>query len=136
MKYYSHKIHFDGKTFDSKKELKRYGYLTGMQMQGKIKDLRCQVRFEILPRLDKLVTVHLKTKDKQVVKCDEKAKYYTADFVYMDVETGKMIVEDVKSKATASVRDYPLRRHLMKMLLDKMNDESADGVYWEFKEVI
>ena len=48
-KYHAHKIHADGRTFDSRKEFNRYRELTILEAAGRIKDLRCQVPFELIP---------------------------------------------------------------------------------------
>ena len=86
-KYGNKKVVVDGHTFDSKKEARRYGELKLLVKAGKIKDLKLQPKFELIPTI--------RTEDETL----RKVSYY-ADFRYVDVESGKIIVEDVKSVAT------------------------------------
>lgn len=86
-KYGNKKVVVDGHPFDSKKEARRYGELKLLARAGKIKDLELQPKFELIP------TIRTETETLR------KVSYY-ADFQYVDVESGKIIVEDVKSVAT------------------------------------
>lgn len=86
-KYHAHKTIVDGITFDSNKEAKRYGELKLMERAGVIKNLRRQVRFELIPAFD----VHGK---------HYRPTSYVADFVYLDAKTGDEVVEDVKGMRT------------------------------------
>lgn len=86
-KYHARKTTVDGITFDSRKEADRYLVLKGMEEVGLISDLRRQVRYELIPAFD-------------VDDRHYRPVYYVADFVYMDKETGKEIVEDVKGMKT------------------------------------
>lgn len=74
-KYNNKKVDFDGRTFDSKKELRRYVELRMLLTAGEISDLRLQVPYE------------LNTGGTHSLK-------YLADFVYQ--MNGNEIVEDVK----------------------------------------
>ena len=94
-KYYAKKVVLDGIEFDSRKEAGRYCELKAMQQVGIIHELRCHPKFELIPKCGK-----------------ERAANYHADFAYIDLATGKLVVEDVKSRATKT-RDYILRRKLM-----------------------
>ncbi len=85
--------------FDSKKESERFLELSMLQKAGIIKNLERQKRFEIVPKTE-----------------TERAAYYIADFVYLDVESGKLICEDVKSDATRRDKTYILKRKLFKYL--------------------
>lgn len=90
---------YNGHTFASTRELNRYKELLLLEQAGEISNLELQPKYEVIPRQ---------------VKADgsvERAAPYTADFRY--VEDGRVVVEDVKSKATAKLRDYVLRRKLM-----------------------
>ena len=49
-KYHNKKVTVDGITFDSVKEARRYSELILLQRAGKIKDLRRQVKFELIPK--------------------------------------------------------------------------------------
>lgn len=86
-KYHAHKTTVDGITFDSKREAKRYQELKLMERAGAIRDLRRQVRYELIPSFD----------------CGGKhyrPTSYVADFVYVDAKTGAEVVEDVKGMRT------------------------------------
>lgn len=86
-KYRAKKTVVDGITFDSRKEADRYLVLKGMEEDGSIEDLRRQVRYELVPAFD-------------VDGRHYRPVYYVADFVYLDKETGKEVVEDVKGMRT------------------------------------
>ena len=92
----------DGIKFDSTRESKRYEELKLLERAGKIKDLEVQPVF-ILVKSVKF------NGDKKATP----AMRYTADFRYYDIEKGEVVVEDVKSSATAKLTDYRMRRHLM-----------------------
>ena len=112
-KYRNRKISRDGMTFDSAKEYRRFRELSLLETAGEIRDLRRQVRFELIPvqRIDgKLV---------------ERACCYVADFAYYavirgqeeddagnvyNVETWEPVVEDTKGFKT---KDYIIKRKLM-----------------------
>ena len=94
-KFQAKKIPIDGQEFDSHKEARRYGELRLMERAGIIRDLKRQEEFELIPKCGK-----------------ERPARYHADFSYIDCETGKKVVEDVKSRATKT-KDYILRRKLM-----------------------
>ena len=135
MKYFAKKVKSDVKTFDSKTEVERYIMLKDKQKKGIISHLELQKEFELLPKQMKQVKVQLKTKVKTVERVDEKAVHYHCDFFYFDVLTQKWIIEEVKSKMTAKVRDYPLRRKLVKMMIRRMNESKGVDLY-AFKEII
>lgn len=84
-KYHAQKTTVDGITFDSRKEADRYLVLKGMEEDGAIRDLRRQVRYELIPAFD-------------VDGRHYRPVFYVADFVY--VEDGKEVVEDVKGMRT------------------------------------
>lgn len=86
-KYHARKTTVDGITFDSKREADRYLVLKSMEEDGAIEDLRRQVRYELVPAFD------VDGKHYRPVS-------YVADFVYLDKETGKEVVEDVKGMRT------------------------------------
>lgn len=79
-KFNAKKIVIDGITFDSISEGKRYSELKLLEKAGKIKDLKLQPKFPLL--------------------LDEKNRFYIADFQYIEVDTGKEVVEDVKGVKT------------------------------------
>lgn len=92
-KYKNEKVQIDGKTFDSKKEARRYVELRMLESAKIIRFLNCQVVFEL-----------------SVCK-------YIADFTYLN-EAGSLVVEDVKSKATRRLSTYRLKKKLMKAELE------------------
>lgn len=95
-KYNSVKFEYNGRTFDSKKEAKRYKILVEMEDRGIISDLECQVRFVLIPKM--------RDEDGNAVR--ECA--YKADFVYK--QEGKIVVEDVKGYRTP---EYVIKKKLM-----------------------
>lgn len=100
-KYHNRKIVREGETYDSVKEYRRAKELELLEKSGVIKDLKRQVRFEIIPSQ--------RGEDGKVV---ERAVTYVADFVYF--EDGKLVVEDTKGFRT---KDYIIKRKLMRYLL-------------------
>jgi hypothetical protein len=82
--------------FDSQKEYKRYEALLKLQRNNFIRDLKCQVPFELQPAFER-----------------DGAKYrkieYIPDFVYYDAVKEKMIAEDVKGIRTEV---YKLKKKL------------------------
>lgn len=86
-KYGNSKVEDAGRTFDSKAEHKRWQYLVMLEKAGEIKELRCQVPFELIPA--------------QVAPDGRKIRptLYLADFVYRTAD-GIEVVEDVKGAAT------------------------------------
>lgn len=101
-KYRNKKVIIDGFKFDSKKESVRYDELKQLQKIGMIKGLSLQPEF----LLQEKYTHNGKT---------IRAIKYIADFEYFD-NRNKRIIEDVKSKITASNPVYRLKK---KMLLFK-----------------
>ena len=96
-KYHSRKVTLDGMTFDSVREAKRYRDLSLLQRAGEISDLRCQVKYTLVPS------------QKKPSGGTERPVTYTADFVYKDKD-GKEVVEDAKGVRT---QQYIIRRKLM-----------------------
>ena len=135
MKYYSKKVTSNGIKFDSKKEAERYATLSLLQRAGLIQDLKMQECFELLPRQMKKVQVRLKTKVKTVERVDEMAVHYHADFFYYDTQKDRYIIEEIKSPMTAHIRDYPLRRKLVKLMVARLNQQAGRELY-EFNEIV
>lgn len=86
--------------FDSQKEASRYDALILRLRAGQIRDLRLQVDFTL-----------------QEAYTDEnghrvRAIRYRADFTYTD-QGGRLVVEDVKSKATKTQK-YAIKRKMLK----------------------
>jgi hypothetical protein len=112
-KYRNIKTEIAGHKFDSRKEAKYAVLYKAWEQEGKISNLRMQVPYEIVPAVWEDETIQLKTKEKIVRKCRQRASYYVADFVYTDNETGKEVVVDVKSKITRSNAVYRLKKKMM-----------------------
>ncbi len=85
-----------GQTFDSVREYRRFCELNLMQRAGVISDLKCQVKYELIPS---------QRVDGRVV---EKACTYIADFVYK--KDGQTVVEDAKGHKTEV---YKIKKKLM-----------------------
>lgn len=92
-KYGNHKVELDGYTFDSKREACHYQDLKLRVAASDISDLLVHPKF--------LITVN-----------DEKICTYEADFQYRDAD-GKLVVEDVKSAATRTIRSFQLKKKLV-----------------------
>ena len=118
-KYHNRKCYADGHKFDSEKERDYYWILKDKLQSGKISNLRMQVKYEVIPGLngEKEVVKHLKRGDKIVMKkyCIQKPTFYFADFVYLDNETGKEMVIDVKSVATVKKESYKLKKKMLRV---------------------
>ena len=92
------KTEVDGIKFDSKREAARYLELKAFESAGAIADLETHVRYIFEHNGIRITT-------------------YRPDFRYTDIETGKKVVEDVKShrgKGSTGTRDYRIRKNLMK----------------------
>ena len=102
--------------YDSAKEAERARVLHLLEKAGKIRDLREQVRYELIPAAYDISTKIVPGKDgkpdkvQTVEKCVERAAYYVADFVYVDCATEETVVEDVKGVRT---KEYVLKRKMM-----------------------
>ena len=118
LKYRNIKIEVDGIKFDSKAEYTRFKELELFQRVGNISNLERQVKFELQPSFV----------DNQGVK--QRAITYVADFVYK--ENNKIIVEDLKSVATAKDSTYKIKKKMLLWLFKR--DE--DYIDYEFKEII
>lgn len=92
-KYGAVKTTVDGITFDSRAEANRYCELRLLERCGAITGLERQRKYTLVP------------KSKY-----GRALYYIADFTY--TQDGQTVVEDVKSKATATAV-YKLKKRLM-----------------------
>ena len=97
---------------DSRKEARRLVQLEMLQKAGYVKDLRTQVKYVLIPTQYETYERYSKKgkrlKDGQ--RCIEKECSYYADFVYIDTETGKEVVEDAKGVRTEA---YRIKKKLM-----------------------
>lgn len=98
-KYHNDKVEVQGVKFVSKKEARRWAELRLLERGKKISDLQRQVKFELIP-----------TQRDGEGKVIERAVNYIADFMYYDVEKGKIVVEDTKGFKTP---EYIIKRKLM-----------------------
>ena len=85
----------DGIEHTSIKESRRWNELLLLQRAGQIKDLKRQVKFELIPAQREQGTIGKRGGIKQG-KLIERELSYIADFVYIDTKTGQMVVEDAK----------------------------------------
>lgn len=94
--------------FDSIKEKNRIDFLKILEKQGKIKELKTQVRFKLIPAQYEEVDIELKTKVSKKKVCIEKSCSYVADATYF--KDGVFVVEDTKGFRT---KDYIIKKKLM-----------------------
>jgi hypothetical protein len=111
-KYRNKKVSFQGEDYDSKRELQRYLVLKDAESKGIIQNLQKQVKFELIPKIEEDVVIHLKTKDKIQRKTVQQPITYKADFVYE--KDGVMVVEDVKISDYLLPKDYILKEKLFR----------------------
>ena len=109
-KYNAKKTAVDGITFDSRKEATRYRELKALERVGKIDRLELQPRFVLMDGF--------RYEGKAIRKIE-----YVADFLYRDLSTCELIVEDVKGVKTDV---YKLKK---KLFLKRYGNE------YKFKEV-
>ena len=95
-KYHSRKVKVDGITFDSIHEARMWSELKLLERAGKIKDLRRQVKYQLVPAQRNSQGKHIRP------------VYYIADFVYKD-HSG-VVVADAKGFQTDI---YKLKKKLM-----------------------
>lgn len=102
-KYKNKECNYEGIHFDSIKEKNRYIQLKLLERAGKIKNLCCQVAYELLPTT-------------RIGGQTQRKTTYTADFVYWDIEKDCEVIEDAKGMRTDV---YKLKRKLMWEILGK-----------------
>lgn len=100
--------------YDSAKEAERARVLHLLEKAGKIRDLREQVKFELIPKQTEMGTRIVTRRGRQEIqtleKVVERPVVYVADFVYYDPVTEETVVEDVKGVRT---KEYVIKRKLM-----------------------
>lgn len=108
-KYGNNKVVADGQTFASRKEANRYYELKLLEKAGSIKDLATQVKFVLIPAQREPDTQGARG---GVIrgKIIERELSYIADYTYIDVATGLLIVEDAKGFKT---KEYKIKKKLM-----------------------
>ena len=113
-KYGNRKPTWNGITFDSAEECKRYIVLSDMERNGEIFNLRHQVPYEIQPGFT--INGH-----------KQRAIKYVADFVYLDPE-GKEHVEDVKGFET---KEYIIKRKMMAYQGIIIEEPNKPSPWWD-----
>lgn len=110
-KYRAQKVQTQDGTFDSRKEYKRWCELNLLLRAGVIRDLRRQVRYNLIPaqREPDIIGVRGGRKPGKML---ESGVDYIADFVYTDAKSGETVVEDVKG-GYVRTKDYVIKRKLM-----------------------
>lgn len=101
------KVTANGRVYDSVKEYKRHLELMVLERAGVISDLRCQVKYVLIPTQREPDTVGPRGGIKKGKLIEKECSYY-ADFVYK--ENGKEIVEDCKGFRE---EHYLIKRKLM-----------------------
>lgn len=91
------------------KEYWRYLELLHYQNEGKICDLKRQVKYILLPAQREADTVGKRGGVKKGKLLEREVAYY-ADFVYKLADTGALVVEDTKGMRTT---DYIIKRKMM-----------------------
>lgn len=89
---------YNGIVYDSKREMERAIELEMLESLGKIFDLRRQVKFTLLEKF----TDSAGNKQRAII--------YICDFMYR--QNDEIIVEDVKSKITAKLPEYRMKKKL------------------------
>lgn len=111
-KWHNTPCEYNGIKFDSHKERDRYIFLKSLEDKGVISDLKCQVRYTVIPTVYGEREVQLKTKTKIEKYTVQKASYYYADFTY--TYNGETIVEDVKGDPNTTLTgEYQLKKKMM-----------------------
>jgi hypothetical protein len=96
-KFHATKTEYLGILFDSKKEAHRYQLLLLRGELGEIADLELQPHFALMVN-------------------GIKVGRFRADFRYVELATGELITEDVKSPPTRLDRAYRLRKRIVEAL--------------------
>ena len=111
-KFHNHSFDNADGHWDSMNEYRRWLFLKDAERQGLISGLRRQVVFELLPKQEKEVVIHLKTKDKIEKRVVFSAVTYSADFVYekKDGINYSTVVEDFKGWPNDR---WPLKKAMM-----------------------
>lgn len=111
-KYGNKRCTVNGIVFDSIHEADRYKELLMLEKAGKIKDLRLQVVYELIPAQYETFERYSDKTGKRLkdgTRCLEKACSYAADFVYLN-QSGELVVEDAKGHKT---KEYRIKKKLM-----------------------
>lgn len=99
-KYRNKPCQVGAEKYRSQRERDRHQALLMMQRTGRIADLKREVPYELAPGV-KIIGEKRK----------RPAVRYVADFLYRDMRTGSLVIEDAKGVQTPL---YRLKKHLMK----------------------
>lgn len=91
----------------TEKEAMRWEYLQQLQKEGKIKFLRRQAKYILIPLQIDYVDKKMKTVEEECV--------YIADFAYDDAK-GNLHVEDIKDYRGAAYNIFVIKRKLMRWI--------------------
>jgi hypothetical protein len=105
-KYGARALELEGIRFDSRREAARYRELQYLTAAGLIQEL------EVHPRYPLMVLALYQDGPPWVFRT---VGHYTADFRYVDVSSGEVVVEDVKSRPTRTTA-YRLRKRLVEAM--------------------
>jgi hypothetical protein len=86
-KYHAQRVTIDGHNFHSKREADHYLYLKGLLQDGEIAELKLQPKFILQQKFN--------YKGKTIQKMT-----YAADFSYIEIESGNLVIVDVKGYET------------------------------------
>lgn len=106
-KYGNKKVGYNGESFDSLKEYRRFCELSLLERAGEITDLQRQVKFVLIPAQYEPDIIGVRGGVRRG-KLLEREVSYVADFVY--TQDGRQVVEDTKGFRTT---DYIIKRKLM-----------------------
>ena len=110
------KYKHDGHTFDSKRELARYGELQLLQKGNAIRFLEVHPKFKII-----IAGVPIK----YITKRGDRQMTYTADFKYEERQADgsyKTVIEDVKMQSGYRTEVYKIKRALMKAMGNEIRE--------------
>lgn len=96
-KYHNAPCVVGGEKYRSSREMRRHGELLLMKLSGLIGEVRREVPYALAE------TVKIQGRWRPALR-------YVADFVYTDLKTGDVVVEDCKGFRTEG---YRIKRHLM-----------------------
>ena len=107
-KYHARRYMIVDQMFDSKKEAGRWQELKLLERAGEISHLQRQVKYVLIPAQYEVSGYTKSGKEKKNLL--ERECAYVADFVYHELASNEVVVEDVKGFKT---KDYIIKRKLM-----------------------
>lgn len=111
-KYNAKKVEYNGMTFDSKRELKRYKELELLEQAGEISNLQRQVKYVLIPTQREPDTIGVRGGVKKGKVIEHECSYY-ADFTFYD-DSGILHVEDAKGyRGGDAYKIFKIKKKLM-----------------------